>query len=233
MGFDPDEKDASAFAEKGKVLELPKAIRWLTDPGEAEKIGMAVKIPLTQAELLSGVSRLVVLGVKTSADPADGSRLLTRLFDNHHFKPDGLAILPQGTSTNNIPGQPSGYNPAGLSDAASFNLEFPERNDTDPLSDGRKLSDALGLHPNAFLNIFNNQAHEGEQALLLNRALWPGTLGYYLDNHMRPTVTDADISFVKNFFQQYVTGRGLLPAFRVGKQPGKPMARQVWKKKGW
>src|SRR6185436_11964247 len=64
--------------------------------------------------------------------------------------------------------------------------------------------------------------------LSINRALWPGTLGYYLDNFMRPAVTDADISFIKSFFQDFVTGRGLLSCFRAGKQPYGIVPATAW-----
>lgn len=218
MGFDPDEQDEQSFTERDHVLQLPAALRWLTDLNEAEKIGLAIRISLTAQEKAAGISKLVVVGLKTGADLAEGSRNLTSLFINHQFKPDGMAFLPHGTPTNNLPGQASGFRPGGLSDEQSFDIEFrnnPGNNDTD----GRRLASALGLDGNLFDATPNSDGREGEERLLLNRALWPATLGYYLENHMRPNVTDADRSFVKSFFQSWVTGGGLLPSFRVGKQP--------------
>ncbi len=228
LGFDPDEKDENSFSGKGKVLELPSSIRWLTDINEAEKMGMAVRVPLSQPEFLAGISKLVVIGIKAGADETEGAKILTTLFDNHHYKPDGMAFLPQGTSTNNLPGQVSGFSQAGLPDEVSFKNELSNKPVNDPTSDGRRLETALGLEENFFATISNNDRFEGEEALQLNRALWAGTLGYYLDNHMRPNLTNDDINFTKTFFQNFVTGRGLLPSFRVGKQPYGIIPSTAW-----
>ncbi|MBE7172621.1 MAG: hypothetical protein INR73_18725 [Williamsia sp.] len=219
LGFDPDEKEETAFAEKDQVLTLPPSIRWLTDLAEAEKLGMAIRFPLSKAEYQAGIDRLVVLGVKMGADAPEGGRLLTKLFDNHRYRPDSLAFLPQGTATNNLPGQPAGFSSAGLTDEESFRLEFSAPAAGDPRSDAQRLTTALGVDAGIFKNTANSGGKEGEEALLMNRALWPGTLGYYLDNHLRPGVTDADAIFIKSFFQNWVTARGLLPSFRIGKQP--------------
>ncbi|MVM41363.1 hypothetical protein GO730_32865 [Spirosoma sp. HMF3257] len=219
LGFDPAETNDQAFAEKGQGLDLPPAIRWLTDFSEAEKVGMAIRISLSAAEFSAGITQLFVLGVKTGADPSEGARLITMLFQNHQFKSNGMAFLPQGTPTNNLPGQPSGFNADGLPAAVTFANEFPVTPNQDPQSDGHRLAAALGLPVNTFDRIVHADRREGEEALLMNRALWPGTMGYFLDNLMRPAITDADIGIAKSFFQNYVTGRGLLPPFRVGKQP--------------
>lgn len=218
MGFDPDEPDEQSFTEQGRVLQLPLAIRWLTDLNEAEKMGLAIRVPLTRPESVAGISKLVVVGLKTGADISEGSNNLASLFVNHQFKPDGMALLPHGTPTNNLPGQASGFRPGGLSDEQSFDTEFKKKSD-DPNTDGRRLAMALGLDANLFNTTPNGDGTEGQEALLLNRALWPATLGYYLENHMRPNVTDDDRAHVKSFFQNFVSGRGLLPSFRVGKQP--------------
>ncbi len=227
MGFDPDEKELDSFSEKQQTLELPKGIRWLTDLEEAEKCGMAIRMPLSMNEFNSGIAKLVVLGVKTGSDANEGGRLVTRLFDNHHYRPDGMAFLPQGTATNNLPGRPAGFSNAGLSDEATFNLEFPVTL-PDPLSDSRRFVTALGLDAGTFNGIFDNEIRDAEEALQINKALWPGTMGYYLDNLMRPNLTDTDIAFTKNFFQRYVTARGLLPSFRVGKQPYGIVPATAW-----
>ena len=104
MGFDPDEQDEQSFTEKGRVLQLPAAIRWLTDLKEAERIGLAIRVSLSRQELASGIARLIVLGVKTGTDTLESSRQLASLFINHQFRPDGMALLPHGTATNNLPG---------------------------------------------------------------------------------------------------------------------------------
>lgn len=227
LGFDPDEREETAFAEKDQVLTLPSSIRWLTDLAEAEKCGMAIRITLSQEEYW-GISRLLVLGIKTAADAPEGGRLITKLFENHHYRPDGLAFLPQGTATNNLPGRPAGFNPAGLSDEESFRLEFAAPPAADARTDGQRLTTALGLDPALFESIAHTGGRDGEEALHINRALWPGSVGYYLDNYMRPSITDGDLAYIKSFFQNWVTGRGLLPALRIGKQPYGIIPASAW-----
>ena len=47
-----------------------------------------------------GFDRLMVLGLRVSDGPADHKALLEELIDNHHYSPDGMGFLPQGTPTN-------------------------------------------------------------------------------------------------------------------------------------
>ena len=53
----------------------------------------------------------------------------------------------------------------------------------------------------------------------MNVALWPATLGYFLEAMMHPVFSAGTVDAVRTFFTQHVTGRGALPAFRVGYQP--------------
>jgi hypothetical protein len=53
--------------------------------------------------------------------------------------------------------------------------------------------------------------------MAMNKALWPGTLGYYLEELLELDL--ATIGRVREFFTSYVTGRGPLPPVRVGTQP--------------
>ena len=227
LGFDPDETEEPLDNTKHGVIELPQSIRWLTDVEEAEKCGMALRFPLSEIEMSVGISKIIVTGVKASAATAEGSQLFSSLINSHRFRPDGFSFLSQGTSTNNIPGQPSGFTQAGLSDEESFDLEFSNIT-IDPASDGQRFASALGLDPNTVTRLNKNGRHDANDALLLNKALWPGTMGYYLDNMLRPAVNDADIKFIRSFFESNVTGRGLLPAFRMGKQPYGIVPATAW-----
>jgi len=227
LGFDPDETEEPLDNDKNGVIELPKAIRWLTDVDEAEKCGMAIRFALSATEISVGISKIIVTGVKASADPAEGDQLFSQLIQSHRFRPDGFSFLPQGTSTNNIPGQPSGFTQSGLSDEDSFNLEFSNKS-VDLESDGQRFASALGIGADSVMHLNKNNRHDAKNALLINKVLWPGTMGYYLENMMRPAVNDADIDFIRTFFESNVTGRGLLPAFRAGKQPYGIVPATAW-----
>jgi hypothetical protein len=51
----------------------------------------------------------------------------------------------------------------------------------------------------------------------MNQALWPATLGYYLEQMLG--VDAGRVREIERFFVEHVSGRGPLPALRVGTQP--------------
>ena len=53
----------------------------------------------------------------------------------------------------------------------------------------------------------------------MNTALWPATLGYFLESMMRPLFDDTDIELARSYFIHHVSGRGNVPALRIGRQP--------------
>ena len=53
----------------------------------------------------------------------------------------------------------------------------------------------------------------------MNTALFPATLGYWLKNWMAPVIPDDSAREARSFFTRFVSGRGPLPAVRVGNQP--------------
>jgi hypothetical protein len=57
------------------------------------------------------------------------------------------------------------------------------------------------------------------EAIAMNRALWPGTLGHFLRTLLAGLVSRDEIAFVERWATNLVVGRGLLPAVRVGAQP--------------
>ncbi len=50
-------------------------------------------------------------------------------------------------------------------------------------------------------------------------ALWPATLGYMMDTLLAPVFSERPIAATRQFFTRYVSGRGPLPALRIGDQP--------------
>jgi hypothetical protein len=90
-------------AENGN-LSVGEDIRWMVDFEEAIKSGMGFKITngdLQGAQLKDGFDRLLVLGIRLSADEQGGKELLQTLLSNHHRSSKGFSLLPQGTPTNN------------------------------------------------------------------------------------------------------------------------------------
>ena len=53
----------------------------------------------------------------------------------------------------------------------------------------------------------------------MNIALWPATLGYFMDTMMSPAFDVETIDQAQWFFSHLVSGRGAIPAVRIGDQP--------------
>lgn len=192
--------------------------------------------------------RLVVLGVKTSMDPDEGTRRLRDLFDSHHYT-DGLAFLRQGTPTNNAE-EASGYS-SRADPAESVAIEAgPTLVATGDHSDGDVVARMLGIDPgpdeeHVFAHVENADMTEGLDQRHMNSALWPGTIGYYLRTLLAPNDLSKQESIwpgrdgrldyneklsrirdgierleaYRRHFVRYVRANGPFPAIRVGTQP--------------
>jgi len=238
-------KDIDDVIEKvSKPIKAPRALtsilsddgedgaaKWITEFEEAKNVGMAVCIHLTEDQYASGFKRILVLGVKTSMSWKDSAERLAALLENHHYT-RGLAFVPQGTPTNNLSGEPSGYPPPDPHGSTSFAVECKGLEVEGPGAesfDGARFMDALGLPRDLARHIAGGDGHEQQNAWAMARALWPATIGYFLEQMMSPSSNEMppllseeekdEIERVREHFSGYVRGRGPLPAFRVGDIP--------------
>lgn len=154
---------------------------WMTDFGAAERAGVGLRVPLPEEDFdaaADGFSRLVVLGVKTSMDGDASAEALGELLSATDHT-DGLELLDPGTPTNNAD-EPSvrseNRDPAASVDAATGPAL------TGPDTDGTHLARALGVDPSVFEHVPGAGDTREADARAMNRALWPGTIGYYARN---------------------------------------------------
>lgn len=190
--------------------------KWLVDFASAEEVGMAIRIPLTAEDHLYGFDRLYVAGIYSQTDPEDGARAMARLLDAHHYT-RGLAFVRQGTPTNNSTGTPAGYPPSADPDSL-YQIErvaarVPEGSDADA------LGDALGMDHSVFYHVAGSDGQEQLRAEVMNRSLYPSTIGYLMTNILAPVVEAPDAEAVRTHFIRFVRGRGPLPAIRIGSVP--------------
>lgn len=227
-GFDPNEPDATAFQpDENGDLKFPEGLRWIFDFDEAEKKGMAIRVQLNQQEFQNGFDKVVVLGVKLSAGQTEGQQLLQKLLHNQTYHEKGMYVVPQGTPTNNFGTAKSGYNwpereaAVHLKAAYGAGQVWGEKQLTDHFRkpDGLRLTQALGLDEDSSRRFPGADSEDSREALAMNRLLFPGTLGYYLRQFFLPPLKETDLSDLQTFFEKFVTGRGLIPAVRVGQQP--------------
>ena len=223
----PDPLDAkAAFPEQDGALTYGPQFDWMSNFDKAVEQGMGFRVPLNPGEAAAGFARIQVLGLMLSAGAEESARLVEELIDNHQFGPKGFSIVPQGTPTNNTEPDGSGYSDNDRYDDLAFFTEIEppafDPEDPDPRrsqTDGRRLADALGVSYAPMQTLRSADRTDMLEAQAMNAALFPSTLGYWLRVWMAPVVDAATARRTRTFFNEYVTGRGPLPAVRVGDQP--------------
>lgn len=214
-----------SITESPAAAPLDASVGWMVDFAAAEAVGMALRMPLPA--LPPGtprvLDRLVVVGLKSSVDARAGADRLTELLRAHQYT-DGLAVLEQGAPTNNSEASPSAFasgDPGHERSAAWFLAGARvERGDG---SDGDALSRALGVPIESFTSTTGADRRGQLDARDVNRAVWPATWGYYLEQMMHGVFAEADIdpslAWARAHFVDHVRAGGPLPALRIGKQP--------------
>lgn len=221
VGPDPMEsKDAFLKLEEEQKLVFGESFNWVSDFDKAIEYGMGLKIALTPAQARTGFDKIVVLGVCLSADETEGQKTVETLIDNHHYSKKGFSIVKQGTPTNNTDQDGSGYTKNDPFSNTSYFVETgdPLFDDADD-HDGKRLADALGIEYGPLQYIMNSDATDHKEAVAMNTALYPSTLGYYFDTMLHPVLDEGSKNKLRSFFTSHVSGRGSLPAIRVGDQP--------------
>jgi hypothetical protein len=214
-GADPDHPD---------TLQIPKDLLWMFNFEEALRVGMAFRFDLTPAQATAGFERLLVIGTRLTDTPETGEASLARLLEHHLYSRQGLALLAQGTPTNETESGGSGHSRRDDPDA-SFGPLFKQTAGyirvADPLraTDGQHLADALGLPDTLTTRIPGAGIADRAEAHAMQVALWPATIGYFMDALMDPVFSDATVKATRQFFTRFVSGRGPLPALRIGMQP--------------
>jgi hypothetical protein len=223
VGPDPAADPSETIHPLNGDLFVPDELQWLVDFDRAVEAGMGLRIDLTPQQARNGFDRLLVLGLQMSASDSDGKAALEDLLQHHHYGRSGLALVPQGTPTHNTTGAGTGYTRADDPDAS-----FDDRKQRalfvstiDPLHkrDGQWLAELLGIDPAVIARVHNAGASDQMQARAMHRVLWPATLGYWMDKLLTPVFDDAAVEHTRWFFTNYVSGRGPLPAIRIGGQP--------------
>ena len=225
VGPEPLDPEAG-FAEQDDVLVYGSAFDWMSDFDKAVSQGMGFRVRLTDAEVRSGFAKVFVLGVFLSASAQDSAVLLEELVDSHQFSPKGFSLVPQGTPTNNTERNGTGYSDNDpYDDLAFFTATDPAAFDPanpDPRksqTDGRLLADALGISYAPLQTVQHADQTDLLEAYSMGKALFPGTWGYWLRNWMSPVVSEQTARQTRSFFTRFVSGRGPLPAVRIGNQP--------------
>ena len=202
---------------------MPDELRWLVDFDRAVADGLGFRVPLDDATR-GGLDRLVVLGLRLATDASATAAGLETLLAHHLHGGSGLALVPQGTPTNNTAGAPSGVSRGDDADA-TFLAPFAAPAAFDPAADwlarrdGQWLADWLGIDPAALEQVPGAHGSDQLEARAMQTALWPATLGYATQTLLQPLLDDRTRLDLRAFATRFVSGRGPVPAVRVGRQP--------------
>lgn len=220
---DPNDTGAQLKQTDSGDLEFGESIRWLADFDRAISCGMGFKVNLSPEET-RGFSRLLILGVKLGADSKSGQQAVQELFQHHYFSQKGFSVLPQGTPTNNTANSDAGYSSRETPEE-SFDRLFLQKPAYDISSawsekkDGQWLSEWLGFDQAFGQQLLHAETADQSDAMNMSQALWPATMGNVMESLMKGGFDEATISRARNFCTKYVSGRGPIPAVRIGNQP--------------
>ena len=219
---DPSADEDQQIRRDGPNIKVDDEMAWITDFERAIEVGMAFRIPLSATAFRRGFDKLMVLGVCMRSTAEQTKAALEELIQHQHASKGGFSFLPQGRPTNNVEGESAAYSWQEDPDVSFdhyFGSEPPDASMGYAKTDGRRFAEILGLSAEALRGIpFYGRTDVGD-ALAMNSALWPATLGYFMDSMLHPVFDDSTVQRTREFFTDHVLARGPLPAIRVGKQP--------------
>jgi hypothetical protein len=236
LALAPDPALAEPWVErdpKGKLI-VADPLKWMFDFDEAVAVGMGVRIPLTPPWDSTGFELLMAIGVRGATGPADGVKRVETLFAKHRFD-TGCGIVRNGTPTNNTNSGVSGWRPASTEAEQLFAIEdkLPEIAPSAGLlsdTDGLRLVRLLGLSRDFVSRLPNATATDLTESLVMNRAASFATIVEFVKEFLNGIVDARTRNALRSFFHQHVSGRGLLPAIRVGRQPYGIVVTSDWDK---
>jgi hypothetical protein len=137
----------ATVVQNDETLAIDDGMKWMVDFNEAERLGMAVRLPLPATAGPPRITLLLVFGVKRSLDSTASATRLKELIEAHTYT-DGLSLVTQGTPTNNTEDAASGFTTDDPGHDHSFRLILGELQfQAGDGSDGDELSKAFGLPP--------------------------------------------------------------------------------------
>lgn len=224
IGPDPLAQEGDQMRQEGADIKVSEDMLWMVDFEAALKKGMAFRITISPEQYKLGFDKLMVLGVRLGSDESAGQRLLEGLLTNHHYSRAGLSLPKQGTPTNNTDDEAAGYTATDNADI-SYDILNGKGAALDEAAvwfdrhDGIWLTQSLGLDSTIVSTVPGAANTDVRDAQAVNIALFPATLGYTMDTMLSPVFSDSAIDFVRSFYTHLVSGRGLVPALRIGTQP--------------
>ena len=191
-------------------------LKWLVDFDAAVQAGMALKIPLEAAERSGGFDQIFVFGLR--ADNPTGSAALGALLNSHHYT-DGFSLVPQGAPTNNTTDADSHYARKDADFVFSFATERQGALTSNAVGDGSTFAKLVGVDPSHLAHISYADGSNALSGKDMFTALWPATLGYFLNQMMASVFTPEQIDAGRTYVLANAIPRGPASAIRIGRTP--------------
>ncbi|WP_283138991.1 hypothetical protein [Rhizohabitans arisaemae] len=219
----PDPSAADQLRPVDGGLHIPQDLRWLTDFTRAVEVGMGFRVPLTE-QIRGGLDRLLVLGLRLKSDPQEAKAELETHLSHLLRSPAGLSLIPQGTPTNNTEQASAGTDPGQESEALFLRRLAPADSagavgDWTATTDGQRFAELLGIDPAVLDDVPGADGTDQREARAAAVALWPATWGNHLKTPAHPALSPETVEKTREFFTGQVSGRGPVPAVRIGRQP--------------
>jgi hypothetical protein len=227
LGPDPMRDDADPDQPLGGDA------RWLHDFKAALDAGMALEVPLPSGER---VTRLIALGVRTSADPAAQAAEFARLIDAHRCT-SGVSLLGPGEPTNALGEQRTAYRAHPDADQlyrdelayfetgghayrrrASWEPGGPPRRFDGDEAAGFRLDRALGLEPGTLGRMGGSDDDYASHERLLC-SLMASVAADGMERMLAPSVAPEAIGFALESMHLHVSAGGPFATLRIGQQP--------------
>lgn len=236
-GPDPSAPAGQQLQLDGKGgLQIPDQLLWMSNFDRAVRDGMGFRINLTAGQAANGFKRVLVIGLRLNADQQAGKAELETLLRDHSFSRTGMALVPQGTPTNNTDSTPAGHSRLDDPDQSLEDLRSPQFTPAQgwlDKKDGQWLAEYLGIDPGLFAHTHNAGSTDQIAARAMNIALWPATLGYWMETMMSPVFPPDVVDKTRDFFSQFVLAEGSVPSLRIGNQPYGVLPCTAYSRMGW
>jgi hypothetical protein len=216
LAVGPDPSAPPPTDTSDERLAVDQGMRWLIDFGEAERVGMALRVALAGEDARLGFDRLVVFGVRTSETASVSAAALDDLLAGHRFT-EGLAFPEPGTPTNNSETRGSGFAPRTLDAAATYPVPGGTP-DLPPDANAAILAHALGIDADLLTPLDGGTRRDQAGARAMQTLLWPATGGYFLEQLLN-VFPDAAMDGARSHFLDFARAQGPLPLVRVSRQP--------------
>ena len=198
---------------------------WMFDYALAESVGMGITVSINSrlwSQLGAEIPRLVVIGEQLEPH---NSTVLQDLIEGQSDVVDQLGFTQPGTPTNNRESEKTGVSEGDdHSDDIFAGVVFPyisgeEITTPAPGTDQYQFEKVLGLPEGSCNSFRGGESRSIQRAKSMNGLMGDLTVGSFLFDFWG-TVTDSTmLNQTKDFYKDYVIGRGWLPGIRIERQP--------------